>query len=317
MSASVNKQSPAERLFALTCCLMAAPVIGLSKNDIFGSVASYAEQASDTAKEKMFDRDKSALREMGVQLEVFDSTSFEETDAARYRIAKGSFDWPTSFEITNEHMRLLELAARAWNNQLLSKSAQSGLIRLRSLGVVASSRELSAFTPRLLAQQESFAPLADAISSGKLVRFSYRKTDGVSSVREVTPLKLGFIEGQWVLLAKQADQIKNFLLRRIVSQVKTSELDGKPVSVAEIDQAEAELIRFVANNVAVLEVEMDSEAWWHFGGNDSGTIEVNFMDEALFAEDLMEFGPEIKVLSPESLSNRINFGWQQVLDTHA
>jgi proteasome accessory factor B len=317
MSASVNKQSPAERLFTLTCCLMAAPVIGLSKNDIFGSVASYAEQASDTAKEKMFDRDKSALREMGVQLEVFDSTSFEETDAARYRIAKGSFDWPSSFEITNEHMRLLELAARAWNNQLLSKSAQSGLIRLRSLGVVASSRELSAFTPRLLAQQESFAPLADAISSGKLVRFSYRKTDGVSSVREVTPLKLRFIEGQWVLLAKQADQIKNFLLRRIVSQVKTSELDGKPVSVAEIDQAEAELIRFVANNVAVLEVEMDSEAWWHFGGNDSGTIEVNFMDEALFAEDLMEFGPEIKVLSPESLSNRIASGWQQVLDTHA
>lgn len=317
MSASVNKQSPAERLFTLTCCLMAAPVIGLSKNDIFGSVASYAEQASDTAKEKMFDRDKSALREMGVQLEVFDSTSFEETDAARYRIAKGSFDWPTSFEITNEHMRLLELAARAWNNQLLSKSAQSGLIRLRSLGVVASSRELSAFTPRLLAQQESFAPLADAISSGKLVRFSYRKTDGVSSVREVTPLKLRFIEGQWVLLAKQADQIKNFLLRRIVSQVKTSELDGKPVSAAEIDQAEAELIQFVANNVAVLEVEMDSEAWWHFGGNDSGTIEVNFMDEALFAEDLMEFGPEIKVLSPESLSNRIASGWQQVLDTHA
>lgn len=317
MSASVNKQSPAERLFTLTCCLMAAPVIGLSKNDIFGSVASYAEQASDTAKEKMFDRDKSALREMGVQLEVFDSTSFEETDAARYRIAKGSFDWPTSFEITNEHMRLLELAAKAWNNQLLSKSAQSGLIRLRSLGVVASSRELSAFTPRLLAQQESFAPLADAISSGKLVRFSYRKTDGVSSVREVTPLKLRFIEGQWVLLAKQADQIKNFLLRRIVSQVKTSELDGKPVSVAEIDQAEAELIQFVANNVAVLEVEMDSEAWWHFGGNDSGTIEVNFMDEALFAEDLMEFGPEIKVVSPESLSNRIASGWQQVLDTHA
>ena len=317
MSASVNKQSPAERLFTLTCCLMAAPVIGLSKNDIFGSVASYAEQASDTAKEKMFDRDKSALREMGVQLEVFDSTSFEETDAARYRLAKGSFDWPTSFEITNEHMRLLELAARAWNNQLLSKSAQSGLTRLRSLGVVASSRELSAFTPRLLAQQESFAPLADAISSGKLVRFSYRKTDGASSVREVTPLKLRFIEGQWVLLAKQADQIKNFLLRRIVSQIKTSELDGKPVSVAEIDQAEAELIQFVAINVAVLEVEMDSEAWWHFGGNDSGTIEVNFMDEALFAEDLMEFGPEIKVLSPESLSNRIESGWQQVLDAHA
>jgi proteasome accessory factor B len=317
MSAGVSKQSPAERLFTLTCCLMAAPVIGLSKNDIFRSVVSYAEQESDSAKEKMFDRDKSDLREMGVQLEVIDSSSFEETDSARYRIAKGSFDWPTGFEINNEHMTLLELAAKAWNNQLLSKSAQSGLIRLRSLGVVDSSRQLSAFTPRLLAQQESFAPLADAIAEGKLVRFSYRKTAGTTSIREVTPLKLRFIEGQWVLLAKQAQDIKNFLLRRIVSEVRFSELSGESVSAAEADEAEAELVAFVTKNIAVLKVEPDSEAWWHFGAKDNGTVEVNFMDEALFAEDLMEFGPEVQVLSPLSLSQRIDSGWQRVLDAHA
>jgi len=254
---------------------------------------------------------------MGVQLEVIDSTSFEETDTARYRIAKGSFDWPADFEITNEHMRLLELAARAWNYQLLSKSAQSGLTRLRSLGVVDSSRELSVFTPRLLAQQDSFAPLADAISAGKLVVFKYRKPDGDASVREVTPLKLRFIEGQWVLLAMQADKIKNFLLRRILSQVRTSDLDGKVVSVTQIEAAEIELVQFVSKNVAVLQIEPDSEAWWHFGAQDSSTIEINFMDEALFAEDLMEFGPEVKVLSPESLSTRISSGWQRVLDAHA
>ncbi|MDE0867449.1 MAG: WYL domain-containing protein [Aquiluna sp.] len=317
MSAGVSKQSPAERLFTLTCCLMAAPVIGLSKNDIFRSVVSYAEQQSDSAKEKMFDRDKSDLREMGVQLEVIDSNSFEETESARYRIAKGSFDWPAGFEINNEHMTLLELAAKAWNNQLLSKSAQSGLIRLRSLGVVDSSRQLSAFTPRLLAQQESFAPLADAIAEGKLVRFSYRKSTGTTSIREVTPLKLRFIEGQWVLLAKQAREIKNFLLRRIVSEVRSSELSGESVSTAQVDEAEAELVAFVTKNIAVLKVEQDSEAWWHFGAKDNGTVEVNFMDEALFAEDLMEFGPEVQVLSPLSLSQRIDSGWQRVLDAHA
>ena len=317
MSAGVSKQSPAERLFTLTCCLMAAPVIGLSKNDIFRSVVSYAEQQSDSAKEKMFDRDKSDLREMGVQLEVIDSNSFEETESARYRIAKGSFDWPAGFEINNEHMTLLELAAKAWNNQLLSKSAQSGLIRLRSLGVVDSSRQLSAFTPRLLAQQESFAPLADAIAEGKLVRFSYRKSTGTTSIREVTPLKLRFIEGQWVLLAKQALEIKNFLLRRIVSEVRSSELSGESVSTAQVDEAEAELVAFVTKNIAVLKVEQDSEAWWHFGAKDNGTVEVNFMDEALFAEDLMEFGPEVQVLSPLSLSQRIDSGWQRVLDAHA
>jgi len=35
MTQAVSKQSAAERLFTLTCCLMAAPVIGLSKRDIF------------------------------------------------------------------------------------------------------------------------------------------------------------------------------------------------------------------------------------------------------------------------------------------
>jgi len=168
-----------------------------------------------------------------------------------------------------------------------------------------------------LAQQESFAPLGDAIAEGKLVRFSYRKTDGTSSVREVTPLKLRFIEGQWVLLAKQAREIKNFLLRRIVSQVTPSEFPGEPVSTAQIDEAEAALVTFVTNNIAVLKVEQDSEAWWHFGASENGTVEVNFMDEALFAEDLMEFGSEVQVLSPETLRQRIDSGWQQVLDAHA
>ena len=52
----------------------------------------------------------------------------------------------------------------------------------------------------------------------------------------------------------------------------------------------------MTKNIAVLKIEQDSEAWWHFGAKDNGTVDVNFMDEALFAEDLMEFGSEVQVL---------------------
>lgn len=317
MTVAVNKQKPAERLFTLTCCLMAAPVIGLSKNDIFASVAAYGDQASDTARNKMFERDKSSLREMGVQLDVIDSNSFEDTDTSRYRISKGSFDWPAGFQLTGEHMKLLELAAKAWNNQLLAKSAQSGLIRLRSLGLVEASRELSIVTPRLLARHASFAPLADAIATGKLVVFNYRKPDGDSSVRELMPLKLRFAEGQWVLLAKQADQIKNFLLRRIISTVEISELDGKVVSDAEIAQAEADLATFIDTNEARLSVTQGTEAWWYFGASPEPEVSIHFMDEALLAEDLLEFGADIKVLAPESLGLRVSSGLTKVLESHA
>ncbi|MDG2497189.1 MAG: WYL domain-containing protein [Aquiluna sp.] len=296
---------------------MAAPVIGLSKNDIYASISSYLDQESDFARNKMFERDKKSLREMGVQLEVIESSSFEETDTSRYRISKDSFAWPSGFQLTGEHLRLLELAAKAWNSQVLAKPAQSGLIRLRSLGLVEASRELSLVTPRLLARHASFAPLADAIDAGKLVTFSYRKPDGATSIREVTPLKLRFIEGQWVLLAKQVDQIKNFMLRRIISKVEISELDGKITRQDEVNLVEEELVTFVSNNRARLIVTKGTEAWWHFGAKEEQEVVIHFMDEALLAEDLMEYGADISVLEPLSLRLRVENGLNRVLESHA
>jgi proteasome accessory factor B len=67
----MSKQSPAQRLFTLTCCLLAAPRLGLSKQDIFDSVQAYSDSSSD-AREKMFERDKNSLREMGVALEMIE-----------------------------------------------------------------------------------------------------------------------------------------------------------------------------------------------------------------------------------------------------
>ena len=41
------------------------------------------------------------------------------------------------------------------------------------------------------------------------------------------------------------------------------------------------------------------------------------MDEALLAEDLLEFGSEIKVLEPQSLARRISESLNKVVDAHA
>ena len=310
------KQSPAQRLFTLTCCLLAAPKVGLSKQDIFSSVQAYVD-SSDDAREKMFDRDKTSLREMGVALEVLDFDAYEETDASRYRISKGSFDWPKDFRLSSEQLQLLELAARSWNNRIMAPSAQSGLTRLKTLGVMSSSRELAVFTPRLIAKHQSFDSLARAISELREVRFDYRKPDSEASTRTVEPQKLRFLEGQWVLLARENSELKNFLLRRIVSDVVQIGSFGSTASDLEIAEAETELRKFVSSQVAVLQVAPESEAWWHFDAGDDGKVSLNFMDEALLAEDLMEFGADIEVLSPESLATRIRQGLQRVVKLHA
>lgn len=310
------KQSPAQRLFTLTCCLLAAPKLGLSKQQIYNSVQAYLESSSD-AREKMFDRDKTILREMGVGLDVVDFDSFEETEASRYRIARGAFEWPRDLQLNSEQLQLLELAARAWNNRVMAPAAQSGLTRLKTLGVMAGSRELSIFTPRLIARHQSFDPIARAISNQRTVSFDYRKAADAAATRVVEPQKLRFLEGQWVLLAKEAGLLKNFLLRRIVSEVSTLEPFESMASAQLTAQAEQELQQHLLSQSATFRVVNDSEAWWHFAVDATGIAKLNFMDEALLAEDLMEFGADIEVLEPESLASRVKLGFEKVASLHA
>ena len=310
------KQTPAERLFTLTCCLLASPVIGLSKQDLFDSVPAYRESRGGDALEKMFDRDKTALRNMGVQLEVRTIDSFEEGENSRYLISRGSFSWPEDMKLNPKQLGLVELAAKSWNTQLFGSDARSGLTRLKSRGMVQIDRQLQHISPRLVAKHESFGPLADAISACTTVLFDYRKSDGSQSIREVDPIKLRLIEGEWVLLARERAEIKNFLLRRIISKVRDTEVSFQPATESEIADAEADLAQFAASNVAVIEVEPESEAWWHFGA-DSESVELHFMDEALLAEDLMEFGSELRVIGPQSLADRIRRGFEAVVKDHA
>ena len=310
------KQSPAQRLFTLTCCLLAAPKLGLSKQEIFNSVQAYVDSSSD-GREKMFDRDKTILRDMGVGLEVLDFDAYEETDASRYRIAKGSFEWPAELVLNSQKLQLLELAARAWNNRVMAPVAQSGLTRLKTLGVMPGSRELAIFTPRLIARHQSFEPLTRSISLQRSVSFMYRKAEGEASSRTVDPMKLRFLEGQWVLLASESGVLKNFLLRRIVSEVTELQPFESRVTAQQLAEAEQELQAHVLSQNAVIQVAVDSEAWWHFSVSDAGVATMNYMDEALLAEDLMEFGSEVRVIEPASLAARVRRGFEKVVSSHA
>jgi proteasome accessory factor B len=312
----VASQTPAERLFTLTCCLLAAPRIGLSKQDIFNSVAGYSEASNDEARDKMFERDKSELRNAGVQLEVIQIDEFEPEVGSRYLIAKGSFDWPADFKLSAEQIGLAELAARAWNNQQFASSARTALARLKSRGMVEVNRELSFLSPRLLAKHSAFEPLAQAIAESKTVIFEYRVPDGESEAREVNPLKLRLIEGEWVLLAERQRALRNYLLRRITSKVRETGAVFEFSNSALIDQAEKELVLFTQSNKARIQVNEDSEAWWHFGA-EASEVEISYMDESLLAEDLLEYGSEVKVLSPASLAQRVKNGLERVAKVHA
>ena len=296
---------------------MASPRLGISKQDIYRAVAGYQEATGDEARDRMFERDKQALRDAGVRLEVSEVDGYDETEQSRYKISSSTFDWPKDFTLTPKKLQLLELAAKAWNNQLLEGSAQQGLMRLKSLGLVAQETDLRPFSPKLLTRHSAFGPLANAISENLQVAFRYQKPEGDPTDRVVTPLKLRQLQGQWVLLALHDSIIKNFLLRRIVSEVELTDLPGASVTPDALQLAEHELADFVSGNVATLEVIPDTEAARVFHPSSDGLVDTSFMDEALFAEDLLEFGGQLKVISPESLKRRVRSGLKAVIKAHA
>ena len=303
------KQTPAERLFTLTCCLVAAPRIGVSKQQLLLSVPGYQEGGSQESLDKLFERDKKALRKTGVAIEVIGVDGSDNPDDTKYRIVAGSFDWPEGLELNTQKLQLLELAGKAWQHQAMRASARSAITRLKSLGYVQKTQDLEIFSPRILAKHSSFSPLAEAISDGFQVSFEYQKPGSESSPRQLTPLKLRFLEGQWVLLAAEGDEVKNFLLRRITTKVETLSVVANRISAEAVAAAEKSLIDFVAGQQVTLELESDSEAWWHFGAPADHRVTFNFMDKELLVEDLLELAIGLRVLEPievrEMLAKRL------------
>lgn len=311
------RQTPAERLFTLTCCLVAAPRLGISKQQLLLAVPGYQDGSSQEALDKMFERDKAALRKAGVALEVIDGEGSDNPDDTKYRIVPGSFDWPEDLVLNTQKLQLLELAGRAWNHQAMRASARAAITRLKALGYVQKTQDLEIFSPRILAKHASFSPLAEAISDRLLVSFDYQKPGSQPTSRELQPIKLRFLEGQWVLLAMEAAEVKNFLLRRITSRVELKDTIGPLISQELIALAESSLAEFVMTQRVSLQLEPDSEAWWHYGAPADHHVSFHFMDKELLVEDLLELASGLRVLEPSAVSEMLAERLEAVAVMHA
>jgi proteasome accessory factor B len=314
------KQSKEERLLALTCALLAAPSVGLTKKQLFESVKGYLEGGTASSLDKMFERDKAELRASGVAIETIGSLDNPgDPNDSRYRISRSSFEWPEKFLLTPGQLRLLDIAARAWSARSMSAPAAQALFRLRSLGLIDTEADPGVFSPHVLTADASFEPLAAAIAELSQVSFRYQKPGAEPSLRSVQPWRLRQLQGQWVLLAldTEAAEPRNFLLRRIVSPVNLEGGSFEAPSAAELSAAERALESYAASNLARLVLAPDSEAAWHFGVGSGGEVTVSYMDAELLAERLREFGRSVQVLEPTDLADLVTGGLQRVLEQHA
>ncbi|MGN9840299.1 helix-turn-helix transcriptional regulator [Nonomuraea sp. H19] len=206
-----------ERLLNLVICLLATRR-PLSAEQIRQVVPGY-DRDGDEAFQRMFERDKNELREIGIPIDVVRDPWEDEPG---YRIERQNYELP---EITLEpdEAAVLGLAAQVWQRASLAEAASGALLKLRAGGVATDQPVgTGALELRVDTRDPAFPALWDAVRDRRVVRFDYRGA-GSETVRGRTVEPWGVVSrsGRWYLAGFDRDRQapRAFRLSRITGPV--------------------------------------------------------------------------------------------------
>lgn len=323
-----------ERLFSLVLALLSTES-GLTKSEILANVQGYRQRFStggdNASLERQFERDKDDVRELGIPLETIETPGAAgNNQTLRYRIPKGEYDLPDDVRFTPDESALLSLAAMAWREGALSADSRRGLLKVRSAGSEdddgAGAIGVDAYAPRLRARDVAFEPLRSALDRAAAVRFDYI-TPGQHEARrrEVAPLALVQHGGRWMLAAHEfvTDSVKNYLLSRIVGPVAQYAVGQHPAPAGAGERALTELERIWSERTARIRVAPGSDAERRLARrrdtetDDAGVLVLHHVDPQILAEELAAFGPEVRVLEPAELRERVTERLRALVADHS
>lgn len=214
-----------ERLLNLVIALLSTRR-ALSKAAIRDRVAAYRSARSDEAFERMFERDKDELRELGIPLVTEALDEFFDDEPA-YRIDRAEYALP-DLSMSPEQLALLGLAGRTWAQASLGADAARALRKLEAV-VDPDEVERAAVVPtglehieaRVGASEPAFETVRSAVVTSREVTFDYRSRRAPTTRRRVQPWGIAAWHGHWYLtghdLDRQAPRV--FRLDRIEGSV--------------------------------------------------------------------------------------------------
>ncbi|WP_092534325.1 helix-turn-helix transcriptional regulator [Amycolatopsis arida] len=231
----------AERLVNLVLALLSTRQY-LTAERIRGIVPGYADAATDEAFSRMFERDKTELRELGIPLETGRNSGFDPVEG--YRIARRDYELG-DIELSPDEATAVALAVRLWDSPDLIGQAQGALVKLRAAGVEVDQQAQTVVEPRVRTEP-AFAPLLAAVQAARAVRFDYRRSGSPERrARTVEPWGVVSWRGRWYLVGHDRDRSapRCFRLSRIMGDVRTV---GRPGEVRR--PTDVNLLEFVAGD---------------------------------------------------------------------
>ena len=188
----------------------------LTAEEIRRRVAGYGQDEYASFR-RMFERDKSDLRGLGVPVDTVASDSGDDIEG--YRIEGRAYDLP-AVAFGDDELAALALAVTATG---LGDPATRGLRKLEvARGGESSRTHTSAF--ELALDDPNRSTLSEAQLTRTKVRFTYQRADGESAARLIEPHGMIYRRGHWYVVGRDDDRdaMRSFRLDRIIDAVRTS-----------------------------------------------------------------------------------------------
>ncbi|MFC5909887.1 helix-turn-helix transcriptional regulator [Streptacidiphilus monticola] len=301
-----------ERLMNLALCLMNTKR-PLSKRELRDTIEAYREggdSISDDSFNRMFERDKDDLRELGLVIDVVENP----LDGELGYLARRDRNRLPEIHLDAEEAAALSLAAGVWQQARLAGAASGALQKLRAAGVLEDDNPASALTalePRIPAREAAFEPLLAAARERRPVSFDYRKSGAAQSEpRTVEPWALEFWHGHWYLAAWDRDRSapRVFRLSRITGKVRTRP-GGFTAEVPDHVDVRQNVARFAgegATSTAVIRLRRGAAFPLRNRALRAEPVDAEWDELEIpyghgLAADLLEFGPAVVVLAPADL----------------
>ena len=307
-----------ERMMNLVIALLSTRGY-LTAEKIRAIVAGYAECPTDEAFSRMFERDKSELRDLGIPLETGKVSAFEPTEG--YRIKQDDYALP-EIDLSRDEAAAVAVATKLWESPERITAAQSAVLKLRAAGVEVDPAAGVAITTGagpmgLRGSEQALGVVLAAIDAGQAVRSQHRPTPVEPyTERTVEPWGVVTAMGRWYLVGhdRDRDATRIFRLSRIGPDVTPLGPHGtvtRPDGVdlrAIVDQAIGETSSggqarvWVADGYATaLRRAGNSVGRQTIGGRDGDVIELNVSALDRLAREVAGYGADALVLEPASL----------------
>jgi proteasome accessory factor B len=305
-----------ERLLNLVICLLSTRQF-LSKEQIREAVPQYAECTTTESFDRMFERDKEEVRDMGIPLETGSNSPWFE-DEVGYRVDRAAYALPeVAFE--PDELAVLSLASRVWQQATLAGPASRALLKLKAAGVDSDDAAVAGVEPRVGTSEPAFAGLYAAVRDRRPVRFPYRagRTGDVVD-RRVEPWGIVSWHGRWYVVGHDRDRgaTRVFRLSRVAGPVQAVGRPGEVVVPAGVDirRQVAVLAWDQPRGLATLYVRpgagvgLRRRAARESPGEAPGDwdeVVVSFGDPESLATEIAGYGPDVVAAAPDTVRDAV------------